>query len=1158
MARINAPFLAFNRGLLSPRALARVDLDRTRLSAERFENWLPATQGSMSIRPGTKHFGSSINDTGAAWIEFIPSTDDVALIEVTDLKLRFWQDTGGTTSSGEVEVSETSTPSSAHALSLLERPHVTGTLSISDTGWESASVGGGTSQSGGTLNAGAIGSIARKKKRFIVSSTNVEHSLAINISRGPVTIRVGSTDSGDEYVNETALGTGRHNLAFTPTGNFHIMLSNDKTIDRVVSSIAIGDSGTVELVAPWDASVLDDLRYDQSADVAYVVCDSVRQRKIERRGTGRSWSVVEYAPDNGPFLPTRSTAAKLQPSYFYGNITLNSDLPLFKSTHVGSLVRIFHEGQSGVWKLGNLDAKSDAIEVTGISDTGAETGTSERAISFVVSGTFVGGVMIERSVNGPDLGFKELPTNLATPADTGGFTATFTDQDDNLKVWYRARMTPYTSGTATVTATYAGGGTTGIGRITAFTSTKAVSLEVLKRFSDTGASDNWQFGYWSDARGFPSSVGFHGGRLAFAGGASVFLSVSDDFENFDDTTEGDAGPIIRTLGSGPVDAVQYIVSLLRLIIGTEGAEIAMRSSSLDEPLTPNNSSAGVFSTQGSAPLRALKMDNRAIAVQRSRKRVYMVGAGSQTAFGDYESFDLTMIVPDLLKVGVTSVAIQRQPDTRIHCALSDGTVAILTYEPGEEVVCWHTWSTDGFVEKVMVLPAVSEDAVYYHIKRDIGNGNDSKTEIMLNMEGVDGLQSFTDINNAGNFRAWTASGNANTDNAQKKFGNTSLACDGTGDYISRTAEDAFHLGDQDFTIDFWFMCTAASGTLERLAGQSTGTASSSAWDTFRTTGDIIQVRVSDGSSFTTINGTTQYTSVTNTGFHHFALIRTGNTLKLFLDGVQEGGDATFTGTVPNVAAAFNIGTVANDGTDSWTGWIDAFRMSRGIARWTSGFTPPTAAYTNTVKRFLEKWALETECIGDTGLTWIMDCAKSYSDTGRTSSLTGFTHLEGREVVVWSDDTGSTPGVDRSPDVDGEQTTYTVSTAGVVTLSAPVHHAVVGLPYKATWKSAKLAYGAQAGTALAQMKRVAQMALSLYRTHRQGFFFGSDTGNLSPLPAVLNGSRVATKHIFQTLDSVAVPFPGSHDPDARLVMRGKAPRPVTVLAGIPSVQSNERT
>ncbi|MFW6028604.1 MAG: hypothetical protein ACOC9Q_03685, partial [bacterium] len=639
--------------------------------------------------------------------------------------------------------------------------------------------------------------------------------------------------------------------------------------------------------------------------------------------------------------------AKMSVSHFYGNTKLNSDTPFFTSRHVGALMRIFHEGQGGEWALGARDAKTDPIKVTGIGDTGTEDSPSnERRISFDVTGNYEGEITIERSFDGEDIGFKTLSQKIAgedggesLAVDTGTFSLDVDDPDDNIEVWYRARMTSWTSGAAVVSITYDGGGQTGIGRITGYNSNTDVDFEVLRRFSDTGASDNWQQGYWSTVRGFPSAVALDGGRLAHAGGASLFLSVSDDYENFDEEVEGDAGPIIRTLGSGPVDNVYYLVSLLRLIIGTAGGEVSLRSSTLDEPVTPDNNGVRTFSTQGSKNLRALKMDTKSIFVQRSGQRVFMSGFGLEgDALGDYKATELTLLVPDLLKSGVISLAIQRQPDTRLHCAMNDGTVHILTYEPDEEVVCWSKWATDGAVERVMVLPGTAEDAVYYHIRR-------------------------------------------------------------------------------------------------------------------------------------TINGST--------------------------------------------------------------------------------------------RRYLEKWALESECVGDTGLNWLMDCAASFSDTGRSTSFSSVAeHLAGEDVIAWGDlDTGSTPYVDLSPDVDGVQTTHSVDTGGDVTfssLSEGVSQGVLGLPYTADWKSTKLAYAAQAGTALAQMKRSDKIAFVLYQAHNNGLFFGSDSGNLDPMPRVLDaGAVVDADKIFDEFDETAMPFPGLWDADSRIHLRAVAPRPMTVLAAIPTVETNDK-
>lgn len=1151
MARGNTPFIAFNRGLISEKALARVDLDRTRLSAAMMNNWLPKTQGNMIIRPGTKLVGNTHNDTGAVWVEFVAATDDVALLELTS-------DTGS--SSGASGVARFWTGSDGHSLSLIERPVVVATVDLSDTGWGNTSTGGTvttestsdimpahTDKDNGThrikslkswktaglaggddyahwraasnnqtrpwidtgkdiganypawwqcdfdrfadtgayvttdfeaitsyairagnlssqpdnclgtwrllasnydtgtyftdtgkwrreaeetavgawsvnekrtydctakdtgtievarhwrfaiagtsgdntdraiivnefefytgaaltqfaleggrrvMNAQSIGGLARGEKRVVVDAgdVGVEHALKIFIERGPVAIRVGSAAGDEDYINETALGTGLHNLALTPSGDFHITLQTKSLSDRIVGSLTMSDTGTLEISTPWVATDLPNVRYDQSADVIFADCKHVLPRKFERRGSGRSWSLVNYEPSDGPIQLFASSGAKITSDGTYGNVSLTSDIPFFTSDRVGALIRMFHNGQDGAWALGAKDAKTDAIEVTGIGDTGAATGNNERRIVWHATGTFAGEITIERSFDGPDIGFKEVNQNSVTggngtAVDTGTRLFTIDDAEDNVKVWYRARCSAYTSGVSTVTCRYGGGSTTGILRITDFDSSTSVGAEVLTRVADTGPTEDWEEGYWSDHSGYPTSVALHGGRLYHAQGGSIFGSVADDFESFSDDVEGDAAPIIRTLGSGPVDNIHYLVSLLRLIVGTSGAEIALRSSSLDEPLTPSNSNARTFSTQGSANVRALRMDTNAIFVQRSGQRVFLVGFGLEgDALGDYKNSEMTFLVPDLLASGIVSLAIQRQPDTRIHLVLGNGTVAILTYEPEEEVLAWSTWSTDtgtaSVVEEAMVLPGTSEDAVFYQIKR-------------------------------------------------------------------------------------------------------------------------------------TINGST--------------------------------------------------------------------------------------------KRFLEKWAKESECLGDTGLHWLADCASSYThpDTGdgRTSTLNAIApHLLGQSLIGWGSlDTGGTPHIDLTPGdpgsrtfLDAELDTGTLDT-GTVVLSGytnGVKHAVVGLAYKADWLSTKLAYGAEAGTALTQMKRTDKIGFVLYKTHNNALLFGNDTGTgLDPLPRVNDeGGVVDQDQIFQTHDTHAIAFPGLWDEDSRICLTAVAPRPANILALVPTINTNEK-
>jgi hypothetical protein len=91
--------------------------------------------------------------------------------------------------------------------------------------------------------------------------------------------------------------------------------------------------------------------------------------------------------------------------------------------------------------------------------------------------------------------------------------------------------------------------------------------------------------------------------------------------------------------------------------------------------------------------------------------------------------------------------------------------------------------------------------------------------------------------------------------------------------------------------------------------------------------------------------------ITSTGalssatWYHIALVRTGTNTMLFIDGAQTGSTYVDSNTYINPASRPAIGIAGNDlVSGGLNGWIDELRVSTGIARWTTTFTPPTAAY----------------------------------------------------------------------------------------------------------------------------------------------------------------------------------------------------------------------
>lgn len=678
---------AFNRGLISRLALARADLRRYALSAETMKNWMPRVLGSMMLRPGWGYIAAAGSNTAVRGIPFVFSASDTALIELTPSAMRvFVNDSLVTRNAVSSAVSN-------------------GTFDSDVSGWTDNDASGATSawETGGymALTGSGFGE-AKRTQAVSTGDSGVEHAIRVTVERGPVRFKVGSSSGDDDYVTSTLLDTGYHSLAFTPTGTYYIELSHRGKYKVLVDSVEVESGGTMSLPTIWGESDLSYVRSDSSADVTFVSCKGRRLQKIERRST-TSWSVSDYAPENGPFLVENVDAINITPSALSGEITLSASDNIFRSTNVGSLYRLGSIGQQVTTSITAENQFSGHIRVTGVDQT--------RFFRIEVAGG-VGTVTLQRSVAEP--GSWVDVTSYATATTI----AAYDDDLDNQVMYYRigVKSGDYTSGTITASLIYAGGSIDGIVRVTGFTSTTVVSAQVLTELGGTDATDVWSEGAWSDRRGYPTALALYEGRLWFAGKDKIWGSIVDGFYSFDDEFEGDAGPISRSIGSGPVDTVNWLLPIQRLMIGTSGAEHSAKSSSFDEPLSPTNFNVRETSTEGSAEIEAVSVDSRGLYCQRSGRRIYELVYDAEIF--DYNSVDITSLVPEVGDPGIKRLVIQRQPDTRIHAIRTDGTVACLVIDRAENVRCWIEIDTDGTVEDCVVLPGVEEDEVFYAVKRN--------------------------------------------------------------------------------------------------------------------------------------------------------------------------------------------------------------------------------------------------------------------------------------------------------------------------------------------------------------------------------------------------------------------------------------------------------
>lgn len=705
MARAQVPFHALNAGEVSVNALMRIDLEKMKLALEEMENVIPTVLGPAQFRPGTKYIGTTASHAEARLIPFIASSTETALLEVTAGGLKVWRDDALVTISSVSTAFTNGTFSSSLA---------TGWTDLSGTGASASTSGGYLVLVGGSFESARV----QQALSVSVSDQATRHFFRIVVSQGPVTFRIGSTSGNDNIIAETQLGTGEHLLGVTPsTGTLYVEFEVQKGLARKVDSIAIASAGDFSVPVPWTADDLSLLQVAQSADVVFVACDGYQPYKIERRNW-YSWSVVKYETSSGPWRSLAATRITMTPAALSGNTTLTASRAFFKSTMVGSLFRLTHRRQYQSATLTDNSQQTPAIKVSGVKN--------DRDFIINTTGTWTGEIWLERAFDSEDGDWQKYhefttnQTNQTINDVVGTGSGPASDANNNQITYYRFAIANNVAFTGSVTASLSSksGSQIGICRVTGYTSTTVVDIEVIEPFSRAEATDLWRESEWSDYRGWPSAVGLYEGRLWWGRDDKVWASGSDDYTNFDPDEEGDAAAISRSIGSGPVEGINWILPLSRLVVGTALSEAVIRSSSLDEPLTPSNFAVRTPSTRGSSTVQPVMVDGSGIFVQRSGRKVYELTYDGSVA--DYQSSEVTRLNPAVLGDGCVAMAVQRHPDTRVWFVREDGTLAVLVYEPRDSVVGWCRVDVGGTVEGIAVVPSEAADDVYVVVNRNIG------------------------------------------------------------------------------------------------------------------------------------------------------------------------------------------------------------------------------------------------------------------------------------------------------------------------------------------------------------------------------------------------------------------------------------------------------
>jgi hypothetical protein len=187
-------------------------------------------------------------------------------------------------------------------------------------------------------------------------------------------------------------------------------------------------------------------------------------------------------------------------------------------------------------------------------------------------------------------------------------------------------------------------------------------------------------------------------------------------------------------------------------------------------------------------------------------------------------------------------------------------------------------------------------------------------------------------------------GNAQISTSVVKYGSGSMAFDGSGDYLLGPNFLNGDFGTGDFTVEYWFNCGTQGISYSTQVGTLSSATIANTWR-FGT-----QLGVSAGLYFSYYNGATfsditfTTTNYNNNTWYHAALTRSSGTVRAFINGTQVGSNQTVT---QNLSSGSKIIVGAELFTPSYyNGYIDDLRITKGYARYTTNFTPPTQAFQN--------------------------------------------------------------------------------------------------------------------------------------------------------------------------------------------------------------------
>lgn len=485
--------------------------------------------------------------------------------------------------------------------------------------------------------------------------------------------------------------------------SFVVELSEAKARFYRDAGVVLSGGVPYTIAAPWTSVQALSVWFTQSNDVMFAAHSDVKPKEL-RHYADTNWQFADYQWNKGPFADQNSDETKtVTASAVTGTgMTLTAAGFTFSAADVGKLVRLQPKDYS------------DLSQWTGND----EIGTSGACFVY---GNAYSVVSINDDGSHKWVTGNNPPTHLDGDQQSGSGSGTANNGSSHPYVTWRYIHSGF--GIAKITAIGGGGAT--------------ATADIISRLPSqltTTPSFRWSLSPWSDTDGWPAIIDFHEGRLLLANSAKFpntkWFSKSDDFNNHA-VGEKAADAMVLRLASRQLNAIRWLASGKVLAVGTSGREWTVSPSSLNEALSPTNRKASESSSEGSAQLRPILTDNATLFVSADRKRLHEFSYSYDD--NNFVAPELSILSGHIAGRGIVDMAWDRDPNRIVWLALSDGTLAGMTYRRDQQIAAWHTHPmTNGFVESLAVIPNADGTAsqLWMVVRRMIGGVTKRYIEVM--------------------------------------------------------------------------------------------------------------------------------------------------------------------------------------------------------------------------------------------------------------------------------------------------------------------------------------------------------------------------------------------------------------------------------------------